>query len=226
MITEASKVNLKVRDTNTIRSVLSDQEVITVDWGDGNIEPLYLDEDYLSYLHEYSDDLSSHIIKIKEENITDLDCSFNQLISLDVSGNEKLKELRCHHNYLTNLLINNNKLEILDCSYNELINLDLRGNDNLIELYCNKNQLIDLNIRNQVALKTLVCYGNKLKNLEINNNTSLTEIQCGTNELRAESINNLFLSLPNNIRTIDINCNPGTNTCNRSIATNKGWIVE
>ncbi len=61
-------------------------------------------------------------------NITGLDCSSNELTTLNLSNNTSLLELRC--------------------SRNDLIFLDLSDNTNLIRLYCGNNPLTSLDMRN------------------------------------------------------------------------------
>ena len=60
--------------------------------------------------------------------LTVLDCSFNQITSLDVSNNTALTNLSCDHNQLTSL--------------------DVSSNTALIELICSVNQLECLNVKN------------------------------------------------------------------------------
>jgi hypothetical protein len=49
-------------------------------------------------------------------------------------------------------------------------------------------------------------------------------LRCSWNQLTAAALNALFTSLPTvQSGIIYISANPGTDTCDRSIATNKGW---
>ena len=64
-------------------------------------------------------------------NITHLDCSFNQLTSLDVSLNTALTGLNCYSNQLTSLDVSQNTALInLRCNSNQLISLDIRNGNN------------------------------------------------------------------------------------------------
>jgi hypothetical protein len=58
----------------------------------------------------------------------------------------------------------------------------------------------------------------------VSRNPALRSLWCSKNKLTAEALNALFSGLPTRQDcTIGIAGNPGSNTCNRSIATEKGW---
>jgi len=59
----------------------------------------------------------------------------------------------------------------------------------------------------------------------VSKNTKLQELGCWKNQLSTAALNALFGTLHSNGGTLYINENPGSATCDRSIATNKGWIV-
>jgi len=155
-------------------------EIITIDWGDGNVEEfksfkVYKDwdedgEDEIHYVlstdddieHEYSNK-NPHIVTIKG-NIKGLNCYYNNLTSLNVSG----------------------------CT----------------------------------ALTDLSCSGNNLTSLDVSKNTALTYLSCSSNNLTSAALNQIFRDLPQvTSGTISIYGNPGTETCDKSIAENKGWNV-
>jgi Leucine-rich repeat (LRR) protein len=74
------------------------------------------------------------------KNLEVLKCSNNKLTGLNVSNCEKLKELGCYHNQLTQLILFNNNLEKLDCRYNLLTDLDFNVlNQNLTRLNLSNN---------------------------------------------------------------------------------------
>jgi len=124
-------------------------------------------------------------------NITALDCSNNQLISLDISNNTALESLYCSNNQLSNLNISNNTaLELLYCSDNQLSSLDINNNTALKQLYCSGNQLSSLDINNNTALEIFNCSNNQLSSLDINNNTALRVLDCSNNQLRSLDISN------------------------------------
>ena len=102
-------------------------------------------------------------------SLTSLDCSCNQLTSLDVSNNTALTELSCTENQLTSLDVSNHTaLTSLHCSYNPLTSLDVSKNTALTELSCNNNQLTSLDLSNNTALTDLTCSSNPLTKLILN----------------------------------------------------------
>ena len=81
--------------------------------------------------------------------LTWLECSYNQLTSLNVSQNTALTQLRCMYNQLTSLNVSGaTALTSLLCWDNQLECLDISNNINLEELHCNDNLLEQLNTRN------------------------------------------------------------------------------
>ena len=175
MTTEETYIHLYVETFN-------EGEIITIDWGDGDPEEfksfkVYKDwdedgEDEIHYVlstdddieHEYSNK-NPHIVTIKG-NIKGLDCYYNNLTSLNVSG-------------------------------------------------CTALIWLDCNITN-------------LTSLDVSKNTKLTELYCHENNLTSAALNQIFRDLPQGQPSksiIYINGNPGSNTCDKSIAKNKGWRV-
>jgi len=92
-------------------------------------------------------------------NLTELDCSFNQLTTLDISKNTNLKELDSSANQLTAIDVSNNiDLEVLNCSLNQLATLDISNNTNLKELDCSVNRLTTIDVSNNTDLEVLNCF--------------------------------------------------------------------
>ncbi len=99
-------------------------------------------------------------------NITELDCSNNNLTTLNLSKNTKLTAVYCQHNKIKGAetttatkgqtdektiwtLSVNTELKILDCSYNQLVNIDLSKNTKLENVDCSHNiELVSLNVAN------------------------------------------------------------------------------
>ncbi|MFB0973089.1 MAG: Ig-like domain-containing protein, partial [Bacteroidales bacterium] len=106
--------------------------------------------------------------------LTVLECSYNQLTSLDVSKNTALTELHCVSNQLKSLdLSKNTALTVLECSFNQLTSLDVNKNTALTVLHCFRNKLTVLDVSNNTALAVLQCHINKLTVLDMSNNTAL-----------------------------------------------------
>ena len=124
-------------------------------------------------------------------SLTYLDCSYNQLTSLDVSNNTALTYLDCCYNQLTSLDVSNNTaLTYLDCRNNQLTSLDLSNNTALTELWCNSNKLTSLDLSNNTALTYLDCCYNQLTSLDVSNNTALTYLNCRNNQLTSLDVSN------------------------------------
>ncbi len=86
-------------------------------------------------------------------NLDTLNCSGNQLASLDVSKSLALKTLYCQGNALTSLdLSQNTVLELLHCGDNQLTSLKVSNYPILRWLYCNNNQLTSLVLTHSSAL--------------------------------------------------------------------------
>ena len=102
--------------------------------------------------------------------LTFLNCSENQLTSLDLSSNANLEGLKCYTNQLTSLLIGSNaNLLMLSFQENQLISMDISSLPNLESLYCNDNQLSTLDASSNTNLEDLYCENNQLKYLNLAN---------------------------------------------------------
>jgi hypothetical protein len=184
----------------------------------------------LSGLYCFDNQLSTLDIS-NNTKLAYLRCFDNQLKVLDVSNNTELKDLYCSSNQLSALDVSNNtELKDLRCSGNQLNTLDISNNTALTALVCFDNQLSALDVSNNTMLTQLLCSSNQLSALDVSNNTELTELWCYRNQLSADALNTIFTDLPNYSNTsisgeIRIANNPGSATCDRSIATAKGWTV-
>ena len=116
--------------------------------------------------------------------ITSLDCSNNNLASLELSENTALGYLICNNNKLTEL--NLPKLETLatvECYNNELTQLDVTSNTTLQSLLCYGNKLEKLDVTKNTELTILVCDKNQLNALDLSSNSKLKELSCAFNQL-------------------------------------------
>ncbi|MDR2499323.1 MAG: leucine-rich repeat domain-containing protein, partial [Tannerellaceae bacterium] len=108
-----------------------------------------------------------------------LDCSYNDLTSLNVSGLANLKKLDCSDNELTSLKVSGlSALEVFDCSCNELASLKLSGLANLKNLNCWSNQLTSLDLSGLTNLTELDCDYNNLSSLDISKLPNLKNLKC------------------------------------------------
>jgi hypothetical protein len=95
-------------------------------------------------------------------------------------------------------------------------------------LWCDNNHLTVLDISKNTSLIWMDCNNNQLTALDASQNTSLNELSVKGNKLETQALNILFRSLHNNSvnKMIFIINNPGSNDCDESIATAKGWYVS
>ena len=168
------------------------------------------------------------------ESLTDLECEYNRLTSLDVSANTKLWLLSCSNNSLKKLNVSaNSELITLHCEENQLTELDVSTNTKLSYLYGNDNQLTSLDISANSELTYLYCYDNQLSSLDVsanpeliiiwgsNNslteldvraNTKLTDFSCSNNSLteldvRANTELEMFNCSNNSLTSLDVSAN-------------------
>jgi len=258
-------ITMTLKPKGEVTFAVGGNGVATIDWGDGSpVETMTLvplEEGYDrepdhngDVSHSYAQ-LAEYTIKITGENImmlwcdelnitnlelnvtalTSFICSQNQIKTLDVSKNTKLKRLVCSDNELTALDVSKiPALQDLVCNANQLTKLDVSKNPALETLWCGGNQLTKLDVSKNPELTYLECYDNQLTSLDLSKNTKLSEINCYGCQLSVNALNTLLQSLHSNSvynygeedKTISIGNNPGTKTCNRSIAQKKGWRIE
>jgi len=129
-----------------------------------------------------------------------LDCSENQIESLDLSKNTVLKELYCLQNQLIGLNVSQNTaITMLACFDNQLSSLDVSQNTALLTLDCSSNQIDKIDISNNVSLTGFSCARNELSSLDISKNTALTLLYCFENLITK-------LDISQNIALTDLDC--------------------
>ena len=137
----------------------------------------------LLYLDCSENQLSSLNVSYNTELMMLL-CYQNELNSLDVTRNPALITLNCNHNNLTSLDVSQNTaLTNLKCSENQLTSLNVSKNDNLETLYCDQNQLTKLDVTQFIRLQDLNCYKNNLTSLDVRQNAQLEILYCHNNQL-------------------------------------------
>ncbi len=130
-------------------------------------------------------DLSNNIY------LEEINCSDNNLSTLDLSNNIYLEEIMCSNNSISSLNISNNiVLEELICSQNNLSSLNIDNNSNLRQLFIDENLLTTINTDNNPNLVYLRCQDNQMTNLNLNNNVSLEFLFCGYNQILALDLTN------------------------------------
>ena len=143
-----------------------------------------------------------------------LDCPYNGLISVNLSGCSNLKELDLSANdYLaelnldgcTGLVIINvmstgfSKLDVSSCKdletlwcghYSKIEELDLKNNPKLKDLSCGNSQLKKLDISKCHELVELACGKNKLTELDLSCNPKLEIVSCSENDIEFLDLSN------------------------------------
>ncbi len=166
---------------NTFRAFILD----TVDADD---DQLLCQEEILRTQELYATNLGTPITSLQGiecfTELTLLNCSGNQLDTLDVSYNTELRTLACFDNLLSSLDLRNNYfLESIGCSGNHLIFLDLTKQQALTSLECYDNELESLIVDNCSLLEELRCERNSLSELNLYGNPALTLLTCFGNAL-------------------------------------------
>ena len=143
---------------------------VEVDWGNGEIETMTIDNESIVRLEGNSKGTTIRINGL----IDYFDCSENDLISLDVTHNATLATLDCYWTGITALdLSKNPELGKLDCSYNEIGTLDLSKNTKLFSLTCYNCELTSIDLSNNTELEEAVIRNNSLSSVTLANNTKL-----------------------------------------------------
>ena len=146
---------------------------------------------------------------ILKGKITELDCSWNRLIALNVRGLISLQNLQCSGNRFETLDAHGlRELKNLSCKNNELTVLSVEGCTSLQELNCSCNQLTALSVRGLPSLQKLICFDNRLIALNVQGCTALRELECNDNLLADLNVSGLpvlrMLECRNN-RLADLN---------------------
>ncbi len=147
-------------------------------------------------------------------SLTFLDCSNNELTTLNVNENKNLVELICFLNKLTLLQVSGaSALETLKCENNALSGLDVSQNKNLSVLNCNGNELEKLNVNGANRLTDLECIGNNLSSIDISNNPEINNFRCSDNllstlDIRTNPRLQYFYCDRNQLSSIDLSNNP------------------
>ena len=148
-------------------------------------------------------------------NLTLLNCSKNQLTSLDVSQNTALTYLSCSENQIAGSLdlSNNPGLTSIYCSKNQLTSIDVTSCIVLDRFDCDQNQLSSLDLSQNVALSGIHCQNNQLTALDVSQNINMGYLYCSTNPLgELDLSNNTLLQQlycwSNQLTKLDLSHNP------------------
>ena len=147
------------------------------------------------------------------DELTSLECTKNNLASLNISNNTQLKELRCSSNQLTSLDVSKNtQLKELYCASNQLSSLNLTKNTHLQTVFCGGNALTSLNVSKMTDLYSLSCTDNQITSLDVSKNPLLNTLFCSVNQLKSLDISknlqlNHFRCSANQISSLDLSHN-------------------
>ena len=120
--------------------------------------------------------------------VKDLNCSGQELTTLNLELNSRVEKLNCAGNQLTDLWLRptGNSLKYLDCSVNKLTALDLSKSSELIELSCSSNKLTSLDLSANKKLQKIVAQTNALTTLDTRNLPELTDLYLwGNHDLKS-----------------------------------------
>jgi Leucine-rich repeat (LRR) protein len=117
-------------------------------------------------------------------NLVFLNCSNNQLTTLNLQGMIDFKSLDCDNNQLSTLNLQAlTNFEVLHCENNQLTSLNLQSLTNLKYLYCRNNQISNINIQGLLNLFYFYCDNNQITSLNLQGLNSLNRIYCDNNQL-------------------------------------------
>ena len=121
------------------------------------------DTAFKSYLLAlYDTDGDGEIRTLEAEVITNISCSGRKITKLTgIEHFANLQSLDCSNNQISSLdLSKNDVLTTLNCSTNNIAILNLHKNIALKNLSCCGNKITDLSLVNNTALKSIMCYDN------------------------------------------------------------------
>ncbi len=172
----------------------------------------------------YLENLYCHDNEIDSLDLSDntklkyLDCKKSNIRYLDVSGCSDLEEIKAYINNLKTIDVSQNpNLTFLHFTGNNLESLDVTQNALLEILYVNFNALDSLDISQNTLLEDIDCSFNPLDTLDISNNPLLTRLGCASLNLDTIDVSHLsdletFFCYNNNLTSIDVSANTKLNS--------------
>ena len=120
--------------------------------------------------------------------VKDLNCSGQELKTLNLELNSRVEKLNCSGNKLTDLWLDprGSSLKYLNCSVNKFTALNLSKNPELTELSCSSNKLTSLDLSANKKLQKIVAQTNALTTLDTRNLPELTHLYLwGNHDLKS-----------------------------------------
>ncbi len=142
----------------------------------------------------------------KLTNVTGISLSNNNISSIDLTHNPKLKEVRLHDNQLTSIDVTHNlELEGLDLERNQIEEIDITKNINLTGISIRDNKVKQIDLSKNTKLKSLTLDGNRNLQFDLSHNLELQDLD----------VSNIFMT------ELDISHNPNLETfsCVNSFVT-------
>ena len=176
----------------------------------------------------------------KNTDLESLTCYNSNLSSLVLGNNSMLRNIDCAGNNLTSLNLNGTpNLTTLIITRNRFTSIDVSMLEQLYYFQCEKNEFVRLDMSRNADLMALNCAGNKLSELKLSESFVLNYLSVHTNQLDAEDLNRIFETLPESsvvprmspisppllTNKIAFYNNPGSETCDSTIVTDKYWVI-
>lgn len=124
-------------------------------------------------------------------NISQILCSYNNLISLDVSNSSNLITLNCSYNQLTSLNITNCPvLDNITVEHNSLSSLDLSGLNSINFLHINNNLISTIIIPENITISDFFASNNQFESIDFSATYLPGIIDLSNNPLHSLNIKN------------------------------------
>lgn len=125
-------------------------------------------------------------------NLKNLECDFNAITSLDLSGMENLEYVNCSYNKINSLNLSGCKnLMQVYANVNELTSLDLSGCDNIKFVQAYKNKITSFELTDKAELGYIDISQNELTTIKVSGCPKLGILNCGSNKLAKLELSNL-----------------------------------
>ena len=161
------------------------------------------DDNFRTAVSVYDTDHDTYIDDPESDIVTEMNVSgkyINDLTGLKYFPN--LLNLNCSNNNLTSLNVQQNYyLQKLNCSYNKIPDLFVGSNYDLVEVLCYQNELTSLYVRYLRKLRKLEAYSNNLTNLDVTGCDTLSYLNIRANQIGEEAMGALvgsMRSIPSN----------------------------
>ena len=133
-------------------------------------------------------------------DLTEVECFWNQMTNLDLSGCSALEAVTCFGNQIHTIeLAGCTNLRYIRASENQLRRINLNDCISLEDAQLDGNQLSSLDLSNCAELSVLNCGGNLLKELDMSSAPKLINLICSGNQLGK-------INLRNNPMLINLSC--------------------